>query len=69
MVQSISPHKLRHFLLTWLKKQGIDDALISLILDMQAVNRLRCIRNWLLLKLRMNMSVSFPSSLYKHEMT
>ncbi len=25
----ISPHKLRHFLLTWLKKQGIDDALIQ----------------------------------------
>lgn len=22
--QSLSPHKLRHFLLTWLKKQGID---------------------------------------------
>lgn len=29
MVQSISPHKLRHFLPTWLKKQGIDDALIQ----------------------------------------
>ncbi len=28
-VQSISPHKLRHFLLTWLKKQGIDDAAIQ----------------------------------------
>lgn len=27
--QSISPHKLRHFLLTWLKKQGVDDALIQ----------------------------------------
>ncbi len=26
---SISPHQLRHFLLTWLKKQGIDDALIQ----------------------------------------
>jgi integrase/recombinase XerD len=25
----ISPHKLRHFLLTWLKKQGIDDALLQ----------------------------------------
>jgi integrase/recombinase XerD len=25
----ISPHKLRHFLLTWLKKQGVDDALIQ----------------------------------------
>jgi len=25
----ISPHKLRHFLFTWLKKQGIDDALIQ----------------------------------------
>ncbi|WP_223193013.1 tyrosine-type recombinase/integrase [Paenibacillus sedimenti] len=25
----MSPHKLRHFLLTWLKKQGIDDALIQ----------------------------------------
>ena len=29
MKQSISPHKLRHFLFTWLKKQGIDDALIQ----------------------------------------
>jgi integrase/recombinase XerD len=27
--QPISPHRLRHFLLTWLKKQGIDDALIQ----------------------------------------
>lgn len=27
--KSISPHKLRHFLFTWLKKQGIDDALIQ----------------------------------------
>ncbi len=27
--QAISPHKLRHFLFTWLKKQGIDDALIQ----------------------------------------
>lgn len=26
---TISPHKLRHFLFTWLKKQGIDDALIQ----------------------------------------
>jgi len=25
----ISPHKLRHFLLLWLKKQGIDDAMIQ----------------------------------------
>ncbi len=25
----ISPHRLSHFLLTWLKKQGIDDALIE----------------------------------------
>lgn len=25
----ISPHKLRHFLFTWLKRQGIDDALIQ----------------------------------------
>lgn len=29
MKESISPHKLRHFLFTWLKKQGIDDALIQ----------------------------------------
>ena len=29
LVQNISPHKLRHFLFTWLKKQGIDDALIQ----------------------------------------
>ncbi len=27
--KNISPHKLRHFLLTWLKKKGIDDALIQ----------------------------------------
>jgi site-specific recombinase XerD len=26
---SISPHALRHFLFTWLKTQGIDDALIQ----------------------------------------
>ena len=25
----ISPHQLRHFLFTWLKTQGIDDALIQ----------------------------------------
>lgn len=25
----VSPHKMRHFLFTWLKKQGIDDALIQ----------------------------------------
>ena len=29
ITQPISPHKLRHFLLTWLKKQGIDDALFQ----------------------------------------
>jgi integrase/recombinase XerD len=29
MKQSISPNKLRQFLFTWLKKQGIDDALIQ----------------------------------------
>ncbi len=29
MSRPISPHRLRHFLLTWLKKQGIDDALIQ----------------------------------------
>jgi integrase/recombinase XerD len=29
MEESLSPHKLRHFLLTWLKKQGIDDTLIQ----------------------------------------
>lgn len=26
---AISPHKLRHYLFTWLKKQGIDDALVQ----------------------------------------
>src|SRR5699024_11960819 len=26
--QYLSPHRLRHFLLTWLKKQGIGDAFI-----------------------------------------
>jgi integrase/recombinase XerD len=27
--RSISPHKLRHFLFTWLKRKGVDDALIQ----------------------------------------
>ena len=27
--KSFSPHKMRHFLFSWLKKQGIDDALIQ----------------------------------------
>ena len=26
---SISPHQLRHFLFTWMKKKGVDDALIQ----------------------------------------
>ena len=26
---SISPHMMRHFLFTWLKKKGVDDALIQ----------------------------------------
>ncbi|MBX9703875.1 MAG: tyrosine-type recombinase/integrase [Silvanigrellaceae bacterium] len=29
MSHTISPHKLRHFLFTWLKTQGVDDALIQ----------------------------------------
>jgi integrase/recombinase XerD len=29
MKRNISPHRLRHFLLTWLKKQGIDDSFIQ----------------------------------------
>ncbi len=29
MEHSISPHKLRHFLFTWLKKKGLDDAFIQ----------------------------------------
>ena len=29
IVESISPHKLRHFLFTWLKKQGVEDASIQ----------------------------------------
>jgi integrase/recombinase XerD len=29
LTQPISPHRLRHFLFTWLKTQGIDDALIQ----------------------------------------
>lgn len=29
ITRAISPHRLRHFLLTWLKKQGVDDALIQ----------------------------------------
>ena len=28
ITRSMSPHKWRHFLFTWLKKEGIDDALI-----------------------------------------
>ena len=27
--EPISPHRLRHFLFTWLKTQGVDDALIQ----------------------------------------
>ena len=26
---SISPHKLRHFLFTWMKKKGVEDALMQ----------------------------------------
>jgi integrase/recombinase XerD len=26
---AISPHKLRHFLFTWMKKKGVDDAMIQ----------------------------------------
>ncbi len=29
ITRSVSPHKWRHFLFTWLKKQGIDDAFIQ----------------------------------------
>src|SRR5260370_1568307 len=29
ITRSVSPHKCRHFLFTWLQKQGIDDALIQ----------------------------------------
>src|SRR5260370_32578385 len=29
ITRSVSPHKWRHFLFTWLNKQGIDDALIQ----------------------------------------
>ena len=29
LTHPISPHQLRHFLFTWLKTQGIDDALIQ----------------------------------------
>jgi len=29
LTHNVSPHQLRHFLLTWLKKQGVDDALIQ----------------------------------------
>jgi integrase/recombinase XerD len=29
MENNISPHKLRHFLFTWLKQKGVDDALIQ----------------------------------------
>ncbi|MGB8384815.1 MAG: tyrosine-type recombinase/integrase, partial [Dermatophilaceae bacterium] len=29
MTRPVSPHQLRHFLFTWLKTQGVDDALIQ----------------------------------------
>jgi integrase/recombinase XerD len=29
ITRSMSPHKWRHFLFTWLKKEGIDDAFIQ----------------------------------------
>lgn len=29
MTHTVSPHQLRHFLFTWLKRKGIDDALIQ----------------------------------------
>lgn len=29
MKHTITPHKLRHFLFTWMKRRGIDDALIQ----------------------------------------
>ncbi len=29
LAHNVSPHQLRHFLLTWLKKQGVDDVLIQ----------------------------------------
>ena len=47
----ISPHKLRHFLFTWLKKQGIDDALIQPYSGHQSRQSLRFIQNFLSLKL------------------
>ncbi len=31
MNRSISPHKLRHFLFTWMKKQGVDASLVQKI--------------------------------------
>jgi hypothetical protein len=29
LAHTVSPHQLRHFLFTWLKKKGIDDGLIQ----------------------------------------
>jgi integrase/recombinase XerD len=29
LMHNMPPHRLRHFLFTWLKTQGIDDALIQ----------------------------------------
>ena len=34
---SISPHKLRHFLFTWMKRKGVDDAFIQPFLVMKIV--------------------------------
>ncbi|MDL5039665.1 tyrosine-type recombinase/integrase [Heyndrickxia coagulans] len=68
MVQSISPYKLRHFLLTWLKKnKALTMHSFSLIVDMQSASHLKCILSWPLPVLRMNMSVLSLSFPYKHE--
>lgn len=43
--RSISPHKLRHFLFTWLKKKNIDDAFIQLYSGLAKGTRWKFIQN------------------------
>ena len=47
MERSVSLHKLRHFLFTWLKKQGVEDALIQPYSGMKAGSLLRYIQSCL----------------------
>ena len=69
MAQSISPHKLRHFLLTWLKEQGIDDALIQPYSGHASRKSLEVYSKLTITDAQDEYERSSLSSLYKHEMT